>query len=66
MSILQNERREVSHHSAEHYRRHRKQLVKNGTVKKEHADSTKENIWKVMKKWTRYETDLHWSADNGA
>ena len=59
MSILRNERREVSHHSAEHYRRHRKQLVKNGAVKKEHADSTKKNIWKVMKVWTRYETNLH-------
>ena len=59
MSILGSKRREVTHHSAEHYQRHQKQLVKNGTVKKEHADSIKENIWKVMKKWTQYDTSLH-------
>lgn len=42
--------RQVSQHSADHYRRHRKQLVEKGTVKKEHADATKENIYGVMVK----------------
>jgi len=45
--------RQVAQHSAEHYRRHRKQLIEKGTVKKEHADSTKENIFAVLTKWTR-------------
>lgn len=45
--------RDGASHSAEYYKRHRKQLVEKGTVKKEHADSTKENIYGVMMKWTR-------------
>lgn len=53
MSIPSREKRKAAQHSADHYRRHREQLVKKGTVKKEHADSTKENIWGVMKKWTQ-------------
>ncbi len=65
MSILQSERREISYHSTEHYRRHQKQLIKNSMIKKEHVDSTKENIQKVMKKWTQYETNLYQSTDNG-
>jgi hypothetical protein len=39
--------------SADHYRRHRNKLVEKGTVKKDHEDSTKENIYGVMKKWTQ-------------
>jgi hypothetical protein len=40
--------------AADHYRQHRQQLIQNGTVKKVHADSTMENIYGVMKKWTKY------------
>ncbi|KAF2194831.1 hypothetical protein K469DRAFT_774781, partial [Zopfia rhizophila CBS 207.26] len=54
MSILRSEGREVAQHSADHYRQHRKRLAKKGTVKKDHADTTKENIWRVMGKWTRH------------
>jgi len=50
MSVRSRGRRGVVQHSAEHYRQRRKRLVEKGTVKKEHADSTKENIWGVMKK----------------
>jgi hypothetical protein len=45
--------RTVSQLSPEHYRKHRKRFVENGTVKKEHANSTKEKIYGVMLKWTR-------------
>ena len=37
-------------HSADYYRKHRKQLVENGPVKKQHADLTKGNIYGIMKK----------------
>jgi len=53
MTIQVYGERAVAQYSAEHYRKHRKQLVEKGTVKKEHADSTKENIHGVMVKWTR-------------
>ena len=45
--------RKAAQHTPKHYRRHRKQLVEKGTVKKEHTDSTKNNIFIIMTKWTR-------------
>jgi len=54
MAIQAFGRRTVAQLSPEHYRRHRQQLTEKGTVKKRHADSTKENIWGVMMKWTRH------------
>jgi len=56
MGIPIRETRVVKQYSADHYRQHREKLVAKGTVKKDHEDSTKENIWNVVKKWTRYET----------
>jgi hypothetical protein len=53
MAIQDFGRRTVAQLSPEHYRRHRQQLTEKGTVKKRHADSTKENVWGVMMKWTR-------------
>jgi hypothetical protein len=53
--------RTVTQHSPDHYRKHRKQLEEKGTVKKNHADSTKENIYGVMKKWTR--SDIYVPGD---
>jgi hypothetical protein len=53
MAVQKLGRRPIAQYSPEHYRRHRQQLAEKGTVKKQHADSTKENIWGVMMKWTR-------------
>jgi hypothetical protein len=50
IAIPDNRTRAPTGYSPEHYRKHRKQLVENGTVKKHHADSTKENIYGIMKK----------------
>lgn len=55
--------RTITQHSPNHYRKHRKQLEEKGTVKKNHADSTKENIYGVMKKWTR--SDIYVPGDLG-
>lgn len=54
MAIQTLNQRAATQYSAEHYRRHRRQLVEKGAVKKDHADSTKENIWGVMMKWTKH------------
>jgi hypothetical protein len=53
MAVKHCERR-AAQHSADHYRKICNNLVEKGTVKKIHADSTKINIYGVMKKWTRY------------
>jgi hypothetical protein len=53
MGVQHLNQRPIAPYSSEHYRRHRQQLVEKGTVKKQHADSTKEKIWGVMMKWTR-------------
>ena len=53
--------RTVTQLSPDHYRKHRKQLEEKGTVKKNHANSTKENIYGVMKKWTR--SDIYVAGD---
>lgn len=53
MGFFRGGERQVGQYPAEHYRRHRKQLVEKGTVKKEHADITKENIYGVVVKWKR-------------
>jgi hypothetical protein len=45
MAVQYLNQRLAVQYSPEHYRRHRQQLVEKGIVKKEHADSTKENIW---------------------
>jgi hypothetical protein len=37
-------------HSPNHYRKHRKQLVENGTLKKQHAELTKKIIYDTIKK----------------
>jgi len=44
MAILANGTRASAEHSPDHYRPHRKQLIKNETVKKNHTNSTTENI----------------------
>ncbi|KAH7042182.1 hypothetical protein B0J12DRAFT_702369 [Macrophomina phaseolina] len=46
--------RKVALQSPDYYRRHRKQLAENGIVKKVHAGSTKENIFGIKTKWTKY------------
>ncbi|KAF2471333.1 uncharacterized protein BDR25DRAFT_223650 [Lindgomyces ingoldianus] len=52
MAVQRTNERQLGGHSAEHHRRHRQRLVEKGTVKKEHADSTKVNIYGVMQRWT--------------
>ena len=47
---VQDMNQRQAQHSPEHYRRHRQRLAEKGTVNK---DSTKDNIWGVMMKWTR-------------
>jgi len=49
MGIPSRGRGGVVQHSAEHYRRYWEQLVKKGTVQREHAENTQVNIWVVMK-----------------
>jgi len=48
MSIRTCLARRVTQLTPEHYRKHRKQLVEKGAVKKNHADSTQESIYGVM------------------
>ncbi|KAK2595006.1 hypothetical protein QQS21_007260 [Conoideocrella luteorostrata] len=52
MAIQQNPSR--IQHSADYYRSKRKRLVKHGTVRKRHADTTKVNMHGVKLKWTKH------------
>ena len=49
MAVQTLDKRPAAQYSVKHYRQHRQQLTEKGTMKKSHVDSTKENIWGVMR-----------------